>query len=328
MTSYTDGDAKWHFNPVSVTPLDTYDFTDWYQSNIETHVVIDFTNTDGTDYYLELRTAPAASTWTQYEESFQVPYLAKTMTIYHMIEAVGSLTTDDYSLVKFTPKGFARPIITLTFDNGFEDNITTAIPLLDQYGFKVSYCFSTEYVEGQPSQISIVQSIANDGQEVCSHSVHHSDMTLEDPTTLTYELTHSQSYLQGLTGQLVDNFLTPLGAYNDSVLNAIKLYYRSHRPTDEGFNTEENFDQYRLKVQNMQPSTTLAQFQSWVNQAVKDKSWLVIVYHQIVPTGGTFQDFDTAQADFKPQLEVLKNSGVAIETWGHALDELSPQVGH
>ena len=327
-TKYTDGDAKWASSPIAVTSGDTYDFSDWYQSNTVTHVVIDFTNTDGTDYYLELRTAPVASTWTKYEESFQVPYLAKTMTIFHLIEAVGTLTTDDYSLIKFTPQGFSRPIVTLTFDNGFEDNITTAIPTLDQYGIKVSYCFSTEYVEGQPGQVAIVQAIANDGQEVCSHSVHHSDMTVEDPTTLTYELTHSQSYLQGLTGQKVDNFLTPLGEYNDAVLNGIKLYYRSHRPTDEGFNTKENFDQYRLKVVNMMPTTTLAQFQSWVNQAIKDKSWLVIVYHQIVPAGGTFQDFDTPQADFKPQLDVLKNSGVAIETWDNALNELLPQMGH
>ena len=79
-TKYTDGDAKWYFNPIAVTSGDTYDFTDWYESDTLTHVVIDFANTDGTDYYLELRTAPAASTWTKYEESFQVPYLAKTMT--------------------------------------------------------------------------------------------------------------------------------------------------------------------------------------------------------------------------------------------------------
>jgi len=71
-----------------------------------------------------------------------------------------------------------------------------------------------------------------------------------------------------------------------------------------------------LESSEYDATTTLAQFQSWVNQAIKDKSWLVIVYHQIVPAGGTFQDFDTPQADFKPQLDVLKNSGVAIENLG------------
>jgi len=327
MSFYTSGDAKWYFNPILVTPGDTYNFSDWYKSDVLTHVVIDFTNNDGSDdYYLELRTVPIASDWTQYSESFQIPYNAKTMTVFHLIEAVGSLTTDDYSLVKFTPKGFSRALVTMTFDNGFEDNITTAIPILDQYGFKVTYCYSTEYVEGQPDQVATVQAITSHGHETCSHAVHHSDMTLETTSTINYELTHSQGYLQSITGQPVKNFISPFGAYNDAVLNAIKAVYRSHRPTDEGYNTQENFDSYRLKVQNMQPTTNLAQFQGWINQAMKDKSWLVLVYHRVASTN--LQDFDTPQSDFRPQMDIIKNAGIAVVTTDQALDEITPQIMH
>ncbi len=325
MTSYTTGDAKWYPNVIPVTPGDSYNFSDWYQSNVVTEPVIDFTYNDGTHYYLGLRSAPVAANWTQYMESFQVPANAKTMTALHLIKKVGSLTVDDYSLIKFTPKGFTRPLVTITFDNGFEDNITTTMPLFDQYKFKVTYCFSTEYLEGQPAQIAIAKAIAAKGHEICSHSTHHSlNMTTLSPASLSYEVNHAQAYLQTLTGQSIRNFFTPFGAYNDDVVNAIKKVHRAHRPTDEGFNTQENFDIYRLTVQNMLSTTTLAQFQSWVDQAIKDKSWLILVYHRVTPTG--FGIWDTPKADFKPQMDVLKNAPITLETMDQALDELLPQL--
>ena len=39
MSSYTDGDAKWYFNPVTVTPNTTYTFSDAYRSNRESKLV-------------------------------------------------------------------------------------------------------------------------------------------------------------------------------------------------------------------------------------------------------------------------------------------------
>jgi peptidoglycan/xylan/chitin deacetylase (PgdA/CDA1 family) len=326
MTKYTNGDAKWHVDPIAVTPGDTYNFSDWYQSNVISHVVVDFTRADGTDYYVELRAAPiSTSTWAHYSESFPVILDAKTVTVYHMIEGVGSLTVDDESLVKFIPVPLTRPDVTIMFDNGFEDNIGNAIPTLDKYGFKVTYCYSTEYVEGQPSQVAIVQAITSHGEETCSHSIHHSDMTLENSSTLTYELVHSQQYLQSITGQSVRNFISPFGAYNDTVVNAIRQVYRSHRTTDEGYNTPDNFDQYRLLAQNMNPSTTMAQYESYIQQTIKDKSWLVLVYHRIATS--SLEDFDTPYADFDPQMSYLKNSGAAVLTMDQALDEIIPQIG-
>ena len=42
MTSYTNGDAKWYFNNIPVTPGQTYTFSNWYQSNIPSYVAVQF----------------------------------------------------------------------------------------------------------------------------------------------------------------------------------------------------------------------------------------------------------------------------------------------
>jgi peptidoglycan/xylan/chitin deacetylase (PgdA/CDA1 family) len=290
-----------------------------------------FANTDGTEYYLGLRDAPASALWNQYSETFQVPANAKTMTVFHLVGAIGWLTTDDYSLNKITPKGFTRPLVTLTFDDGWEDNVNTALPILKTYGYKATYYFATTYLENSPltgpanvSGPTAVKTIFADGHEIGSHSVTHPDLTTLTSTQLTQELTHSKSYLEGLVGaETVKSFATPFGAYNDTVLAALRLQYTSHRPTDEGFNTQENFDAYRLKVQNMQNTTTLAEYQSWINEAIKDKSWLILVYHRVAST--SLEQWDTPLNDFQPQLEVLKNAGVTVETITQALNEASSQ---
>lgn len=331
LTNYVDGDAKWYFNPVSVTPGDTYTVTDWYQSNIVSHVVIDFAKTDGSHYYLELRTAPVSSSWKKFSESFQVPYNSKTMTVLHFISGNGWITTDDYSLIKTNAQGFSRPLVTFAFDDGWEDDSINALPILNSYGYKGTFFFATSFLESSPvvgpigvSGPTTVKEMFNQGYEIGGHSVTHPDLTTLNNTDLTYELTHSKNYLESLVGVgKILNFATPFGAYNDTMLSTLRPLYRSQRPTDEGFNTKDNLDAYKLKVQNMQKTTTLAEYTSWINQAVKDKSWLILVYHRVA--NSDLDQFDTPLADFPSQMSVVNHSGITVKTMNQALDEVLSQ---
>jgi hypothetical protein len=100
MSSYTDGDARWQFKEIPVNPLESYTFSDWYKSDVSTYPIVRFTDTSGNYYYFALRTASSSPDWKQFSESFSVPFTAKTMSVSHIIKSVGSLSLDDYSLVK------------------------------------------------------------------------------------------------------------------------------------------------------------------------------------------------------------------------------------
>jgi peptidoglycan/xylan/chitin deacetylase (PgdA/CDA1 family) len=331
MNSYTDGDAKWVYTPQALTHGADYRFTAWYKTNTIPHVVAQYVHADGSEDYFGLPdpepAAGASTTWQKYSDVFSVPADATGVSLFFFLNGTGWVQTDDYSVAPYTYTGFNRGLVTLTFDDGFEENMTTALPELAKYNFKATHCFATQYVEGIPSAVTDVKQIAAAGHEICGHTVTHPWLTQDSVADQDYELQHSQQFLQSISGQQVKDFASPYGDYNAAVNTEIKKFYNSHRTTDEGFNSKDNLNTYRLRVQNMGPHTTLAQFQQWVNKAKADHTWLILIYHQITndPALLTDEEFNTAQPDFNAQMSWLSTSGITVERWDQALAEVSAQ---
>jgi peptidoglycan/xylan/chitin deacetylase (PgdA/CDA1 family) len=327
LSNYTDGDGKWYFAPQALQKGSQYRFTTWYKTNTQPHAVVMFTRADGTQQFLGLPNPlpPAGSdtTWQKYSDTFTVPDTAVTTTVFMFITNNGWVQVDDQKIEPYTPVGFTRPLMTLYFDDSEEDNVTTVLPVLQQHGYKSTMCFATTFIENTPANQTNVTTIKNDGQEICAHTVTHPFLTQITATQLTTELQHSQQYLQSLTGKPVDNFASPYGDYNTNVINEIKKYYRSHRTVDEGYNSKDNFDAYRLRVQNMQSTTTIGTYQSWLDQAKATNTWLIIVYHRVATDP---DQFDTTPTNFAQQMTALQNSGITVKTAEDALNEVTPQL--
>ena len=103
LTSYTSGDAKWYFDPVSVPAGNSqYAFSDYYKSTVPTMVYAAFTMSDGSMLYQIIGQPSAATAWQQFSTNFSIPSGAVNVTVYHLINQVGTLTTDNYSLAPYT----------------------------------------------------------------------------------------------------------------------------------------------------------------------------------------------------------------------------------
>jgi peptidoglycan/xylan/chitin deacetylase (PgdA/CDA1 family) len=327
MSNYVDGDAKWFFEPVtSLTPGKQYRFTVQYKGTAMPHATAMYMNSAGVESYVGLPSPQtiSATTWTRYSDTFTVPEGVTQVSLFMFINTNGWLQTDDYSIADYHPNGFNRPLLTLTFDDGHEDNATTALPLLNQYGFKSTQCYATNFIEGQSQ--AVIQGVLdfyNSGHEICSHTVSHPFLTTLNDTDLNYELQHSKQYLESLIGAPVRNFATPYGDYNAHVNDIIDNYYQSHRTVDEGFNSKDNFNIYRLRVQNILDTTTAAQVRAWIEQAQADKTWLILVYHRVADNPGPY---DTYTNIFAEQLQVIQQSGITVKTYQDALTEVRAQL--
>lgn len=99
MTSYTDGDAKWYFTPVAVTPGKTYTFSDFYKADTDNYVTIEYTLADGTFLYQDLGAPLRTVNWTKWSATFTPPAGAVRATVFHVVAGVGTLGVDDAVLI-------------------------------------------------------------------------------------------------------------------------------------------------------------------------------------------------------------------------------------
>lgn len=328
ITQYTNGAAHWITNTIPVTPGQLYDYSEYYMSNTTTQILAVFNMSDGSTQYVWLGSPfSSPNSWTQFRKQFTAPAGAVSVNMYHELYSVGWVVSDDYNMSTFAYQGFSNPIITITDDDGYASFNQYGLPLLKQYGFNSTDYIITEDPERGSAYVndSMIKDLYNSGQEIGSHSITHPDLSTLSSSQLDTELGGSQTYLQNLLGTPVPNFAAPYGSYNQQVLDIAKKYYRSFRTVDSGYNAKNNFDPYHIMVQNLHSDTTLAEFQSWVDEAKATNTWLVLVYHQVNPdtASGTYNTYPT---DFDAQLNIIKNSGIPVRTVNQALNELTPQL--
>jgi peptidoglycan/xylan/chitin deacetylase (PgdA/CDA1 family) len=331
ISGYVDGDSKWYPQPFALTKGAQYRFTIWYKTNAQPQATVMFVRADGSQYFttlpMPLPAAGASTTWQQYTGTFMVPSDAVSVSPFLFLGQNGFLQIDDAKVEPYTPVGFTRPLVTLTFDDGHENNTDTALPIMQARNVKSTQCYATQFVQGDTTAQANVLKFKNAGHEICSHTITHPFLSQVSATQLTNEVLQSRDYLRTLTATPVNNFASPYGDYNQAVITELKKYYRSHRTVDEGYNSKDSTDVYRVRVQNMHSNTTLAQYQSWLDQAKATNTWLVLVYHRVTPAGATDTgEFDTRVEDFVPQVDKVVASGITVKTYNDALDEIMPQL--
>lgn len=145
----------------------------------------------------------------------QIAYLAKQG--YHSIT-----TSQLYNY--YTNKGSlpTHPIL-ITFDDGYMDNYTTALPILQKYGFSATLFLIVGKVGDQDCLTwKEVKELDKAGWDIQSHTLTHPDLTILSPKTLQHELADSKATLEKELGTPIHFFAYPSGKHNDTVLKAVK----------------------------------------------------------------------------------------------------------
>jgi peptidoglycan/xylan/chitin deacetylase (PgdA/CDA1 family) len=120
--------------------------------------------------------------------------------------------------------GQARRLAVLTFDDGYLDNVTDALPILRECGFTAT-CFVVaghiaDHNAWDAEQLNVRKPLmsADDialwraaGNEIGSHTMTHPRLTVIDDEALARELTASKALLERLTGAPVRHLCYPYG---------------------------------------------------------------------------------------------------------------------
>lgn len=242
VTNYANGDAKWYFGDTAVTPNENYILSDKYKSNTSSMMTLRYTMQDGTMQYVDIATIPSSNgVWRNFIKTITIPANVASVTAFHLLNTNGTLTVDNYSLSKIA-----------------------------------TYINQAQMLE-----------IQNAGNEIGGHTQRHVSLTgnLEDGVTVTpeqanAEIVGSRTDLLGMGITPLTTMAYPYGDFNSSVITMVKNSgYTAARSVERGFNLK-NTDKFALKIQQMDRTTVMTDVQSWVSQAAKDKTWLILMFHQ------------------------------------------------
>ena len=147
----------------------------------------------------------------------------------------------------------------LTFDDGYDDVATYALPLLDQAGARATFYIATGYV-GQSGHVSAQQlrSLAAAGMEVGAHTVHHVDLTALDRAQARDEIQASAESLRRWLDRPVSAFAYPAGRYDTAVAQDVARAGLATAVTTDPGDVTPSSDSYALPRYRIERGTGLA----------------------------------------------------------------------
>lgn len=125
----------------------------------------------------------------------------------------------------------ANPV-ALTFDDGYEDAFTNALPTLQRHGMTGTFYIVNTFV-GQPGYMSWEQiaQLRDAGMEIGAHSVSHLNLTTLDQAMATDEIARSKGELDARLGINVTSFCYPAGFYDGNIEGIVQAAGYSNATT-------------------------------------------------------------------------------------------------
>jgi peptidoglycan/xylan/chitin deacetylase (PgdA/CDA1 family) len=219
------------------------------------------------------------------------------------------LTTPEQDLWVYSPVNMTdQKIVCIVFDDGLKDHFTTAVPILQQFGFKATFAVVTSFTESDNPQymnwgdIATLQSM---GMDIESHSYSHHPLTTLDNAHLQQEIVYSKQMLAN-HGIYSDIFVYPFGdgPKNSAVRNVVAENYLCARGTYQLSVNTTSADRYDLGAKEVYNTVTMEDFARKVETA----PLLPILYYHGVGDG-----FVSVQ-QFEEQMQYLADHGFTVMT--------------
>ncbi len=215
--------------------------------------------------------------------------LTPDTTYYYKVYAsnyIDNIYKDESPLLSFTtaPNDLSYiPLVTFVFDDGWKSTFVNASPVLNDSMFPGVSAIITDIPDAGPAYMNWTQirELQNTyGWEIASHTRSHADVPSLNKPQLESELGGSKTTLEN-KGLNVHNFISPGGTYNYLTEAYIMRYYDSDRIVSDG-PIAPPYNEFPLYAEIIQNTTTLSEAEGWVDSAVNNNSWLILVLHKIV----------------------------------------------
>jgi peptidoglycan/xylan/chitin deacetylase (PgdA/CDA1 family) len=117
-----------------------------------------------------------------------------------------------------------KPVV-VTMDDGYADNATYALPILQKYGIKANLMLATGLVGGNPDMLTWdqVDQLKSSGLiYFTNHTWSHYAITNGPQDKIESEIDIAQQQIQDHTGQTVTVFTYPYGEFNNNAIQTLQ----------------------------------------------------------------------------------------------------------
>lgn len=215
-------------------------------------------------------------------------------------------------------------MVSFSFDDGWLSQYTEARKKLDQYGYPATAYIIADLIDINSTYMTSAQlQTLHDlsGWEMGAHTytVTAHNLGLDALTTdqQIAELQAVKMWLlsRGLRGS--DHFAMPQGKFNQSLLDVAKRLFVTARTTN-GALQEGRFPAtpHRLRCLSVANNTSTASIATRVTQAINNKEWLILLFHQITAAGNAGE---YSIANFGTVVDNIASQGIKVATVGDAL---------
>lgn len=238
-------------------------------------------------------------------------------------------------LLTVLPVAAAGPIVDLkhagggiafTFGGGWASG-TVAAQTLEAHGMRGTFYVSSgllrqgSYYAAYMSAAEVADLSAR-GHDVESMTVTQPDLTSVGAARVASELADSQAALQAITGKAVRHLAYPYGAVNDDVAAAAASRYASGRTISWSVDDfTGSADAHHLPGFIVRRSTTLAEAEWIVDQAIARDVYVVLSFGRIVASPG---DYDWTPGDLAALASYAQAKGVAVSTVSQIVTGAAP----
>lgn len=214
-----------------------------------------------------------------------------------------------------TWQGFRTCAVSYTFDDGCAGQFSKAIPIFDEFGYKLTMFTVSGWSGGNWNKL---QQAANNGHEIANHTATHADFSTIDAEAQEKELTTSNDLINSkVTGQQALTMAYPYCKKGNDALH--KKYFiaaRGCQGTIEGKTPADFMNVSSVICGSQGAIKTSAHFKTQANSAIQKKGWLVYLLHGVDNDNGYSP---TSSDTLRKSLEYLKENEqkVWVNTFGN-----------
>jgi len=175
-------------------------------------------------------------------------------------------------------------VVGITFDDGFQNNLQHALPVLQKHGFTAT-CYGVSRAVGGSNSWDIPLGIAQKplmraedwrlwlqaGMEIGSHTRNHADLNALSPQEAEDEIAGSKADLQSAFGCEVRHFCYPYGWYSDRHKEMVRSAGYLTATTTKRGRVDGTSDMFALQRIMVARATHLGQFAAKVLTGYEDR---------------------------------------------------------